>query len=59
MDWMKLGWALLLGAMVLVMLPRVKQMIKHSPKGSTDDWRSAIVPLLMVAGFVVLLIMLV
>lgn len=59
MDWMKIGWALLLGAMVLVLLPRVKHMVKESPKGSADDWRAAIIPLLMVVGFVVLLIMMV
>ena len=43
---------------ILVMLwPRARHMMKHSPKGSSSDWISALIPLLAVIGFVVLLIM--
>lgn len=55
--WMKIGSALLLGMMLIVIWPRAKVMIKESPKGSADDWRSVLIPLLLVAGFVILLIM--
>ena len=57
--WMKIGSAILLGMMLLMIWPNAKRMIKESPKGSADDWRSAIIPLVLVALFVVLLIMIV
>jgi hypothetical protein len=55
--WMKIGSALLLGAMLLFIWPRAKVMIKESPKGSTEEWKSALIPLVLVALFVILLIM--
>jgi general stress protein CsbA len=58
-TWMKIGSALLIGMMLVVIFPRVRQSMKESPKGSADDWRSALIPLLLVIGFVVLLIMLI
>ena len=39
MDWMKIGSALFIGAMLVYLLPRAKQMIKQSPKASGEDWR--------------------
>lgn len=57
--WMKIVWAILLGMMIVVLLPRARQMMKHSPKGSASDWKSALIPILLVVGFVVLLMMLV
>ncbi|NOR51966.1 MAG: hypothetical protein GQ470_05045 [Gammaproteobacteria bacterium] len=59
MDWMKIGSALLLLMMLLFLWPRAKQMIKESPKGGSDDWKAAIIPLLAVIGFVILLVMMV
>jgi hypothetical protein len=55
--WMKIGSALLLGTMLLILWPRAKVMIKESPKGSADEWKSALIPLLLVAAFIVLLIL--
>jgi len=55
--WMKIGSALLIGAMLLILWPRARVMLKESPKGSAEEWKSALIPLLLVAGFVVLLIM--
>lgn len=54
--WMKIGWALLLGAMLVMMWPRARIMMKEGRKGSTSEWKSALIPLLLVIGFVVLLI---
>lgn len=59
MDWMKIGSALLLGLMLVILFPRAKQMLKESPKGTGDDWRGFLIPIALVAGFVVLLIMMV
>ena len=55
--WMKIGSALLLGMMLMMIWPRARQMIKESPKGSSEDWKGAIIPLVLVALFIVLLIM--
>jgi len=59
MDWMKIGSALLLGLMLVILFPRAKQMLKESPKGTGDDWRGFLIPIALVAGLVVLLIMMV
>ena len=56
MDWMKITSALVLGAMLVYLFPRAKLMMKHSPKGSSEDWRSVLIPLLGVILFVILLI---
>lgn len=55
--WLKVGSALLLGMMLLMIWPRARTMIKESPKGSAEDWKSALIPLLLVAGFIILLIL--
>ena len=55
MDWMKILSALFLGIMLIWLLPRAKHVIKNSPKGTADDWKSAIFPLLMVVLFVLFL----
>ena len=59
MDWMKIGSALLLVLMLVVLFPRAKQMLTESPKGSSADWRAFLIPMALVVGFVVLLIMMV
>lgn len=59
MDWMKIGWALLLLAMIAVIFPRAKHMLTNSPKAEKGDWMSVALPILAVVGFVILLIMLV
>lgn len=55
--WMKIGSALLLVAMLAMIWPRAKVMMSEGPKGSSSDWRSLLLPLLAVVGFVALLIM--
>jgi len=57
--WMKILSAVLLVMMLVYLFPRAKQMITESPKGSSEDWVSAMIPLALVAGFVILLIALV
>ena len=59
MDWMKIGSAILLIAMLFYMWPRAKHMLANSPKAEAGDWKSAILPLLLVVGFVLLLVALV
>jgi hypothetical protein len=59
MDWLKIAGAVLLVAMFFMILPSAKRMVKESPKGSTSDWMGYIVPMVVVALFIVLLITLV
>jgi len=57
MDWTKIFSALLLGAMILFLWPRAKNMLKHSPKAESGDWQAVLVPIAFVVGFVILLMM--
>ncbi|PVV05980.1 MAG: hypothetical protein B6D77_17075 [gamma proteobacterium symbiont of Ctena orbiculata] len=59
MDWTKIIWALLLGAMILFLWPRAKHMLKNSPKAEKGDWQAVLMPMAFVIGFVILLIMMV
>lgn len=59
MDWMKIGSALLLIAMMIYIWPAAKHMLTNSPKAEKGDWQAAVVPILAVVGFVILLISLV
>lgn len=59
MDWTKIIWALLLGAMILFLWPRAKDMLKNSPKAEKGDWQAVVLPMAFVIGFVILLIMMV
>ena len=59
MDWQEVLWALVLGAMLVVLFPRARQMLKESPEGSGSDWMAALIPLALVGAFIVLLVMLV
>jgi len=56
MDWLKIGSALLLVAMIVFMWPRMKHAVANTPKGSMNDWMGFIVPLAAVIGFIILLI---
>jgi hypothetical protein len=55
-DWLKIGSALLLIAMLFMIFPRAREVIKNSPKGSTKDWMGYILPMGVVILFVILLI---
>ena len=57
--WMKIGSAILLIAMLAILFPQARRMIKESPKGSAGDWVSALIPIGLVAAFVVFLVMIV
>lgn len=59
MDWMKIGSAILLGAMLIFMWPRAKHMIENSPKGSSNDWLGFAMVIAAIALFVYLLTLMV
>jgi hypothetical protein len=53
--WMKIGSAILIGMMLVVLFPSAKRMLKESPQANSSQWMSALIPLGLVVGFVVLL----
>jgi hypothetical protein len=59
MNWVSIGSAALMIAMLIFIFPRMRQAMKESPKGTSDDWKSFMIPLAGVIAFVVFLIMMV
>ncbi|WP_297529238.1 hypothetical protein [Thiohalobacter sp.] len=57
--WLKIGSALLMGLMVILLWPRAMELLRNGPRGTAEDWKAALVPLALVVGFVVLLILMV
>lgn len=57
--WMKIGSAVLLVAMLVILIPRAKQMLTESPKGTTPQWISFLIPIGIVVLFVLLLMQMV
>jgi hypothetical protein len=57
--WWKIGSAVLLIAMLAVMIPRARQMLKESPKGTTSQWISFVIPVGVVVLFVLFLMQMV
>ena len=59
MDWIKLFSALLIVAWLIFIWPQAKRWLREGRRAEAGDWPAAILPLLLVAGFVALLVMLV
>ena len=59
MDWMQIGAALLIGAMLVFLIPRLPAILRATPKASGSQWLAAIIPIVMVGAFVFLLMKLV
>ena len=59
MDWIQIGSALMLVAMLFMIFPRAKAAITNSPKGTSGDWMGFVVPMAAVVLFIVILISLV
>lgn len=55
-TWMKVSYALILGAMLFYLWPRAKAMMNNSPKAKKGDWNSVLLPLVGIVLFVVFLI---
>ena len=59
MDWIKVAYAAIFIMMIVFLLPRAREMLKNSPKGSNADWMGAAIPIAAVIGFIVLLVLMV
>ncbi len=56
---LQIASAVLVVMMLVVLWPAARHWMKNSPQAQPGDWQAALVPLLLVAGFVMLLIWLV
>ena len=57
--WMKIGSAVLLVAILVMIIPRARQMVTESPKGTPAQWVSFLIPIAVVVLFVLLLMQMV
>lgn len=57
--WLKILTAVVLGYMAIRLWPAASHMLKHGPQGSSADWKSALLPIIAVIGFVLFLILMV
>ena len=56
MDWMKIAAAGGLVLMLVLLIPRAKDVFANTPKASGSDWQAAILPIFVVMGFVAFLL---
>lgn len=56
MELMDIASALLLAALIVFFWPRARAAMKDAPAATGSDWRSVLLPILVVVGFVLLLI---
>jgi hypothetical protein len=59
MEWMKIFSALALVMFIVYLFPRARDMMKNTPKGSSSDWMSFVIPIIAIVLFIMLLIQLV
>ena len=59
MDWMQIGAALLIGAILVFLAPRLPGILRATPKASGRQWLAAIIPIALVGAFVFVLMKLV
>ena len=57
--WLQIASAAMVLLMLYFLYPAAKHWLKNGPRAESGDWSAVIVPLLLVAGFVALMVMLV
>ncbi len=57
MGWEKIGVLILAGLLIVFWGPRALRAAKQAPKGTAEDWKSFLIPILLIVVFVILLIM--
>lgn len=57
--WLQIASAALVVLMLVFLYPAAKHWLHNSPKAEPGDWRAVVIPLLLVASFVALMIMMV
>ena len=59
MDWIKIFSAMVLVMMLVAIWPSARYWLKNSPKASSQQWMTALIPIGVVGLFIVLLVSLV
>lgn len=54
--WLQIASAVVVGMMLFFLYPTAKHWLKNGPKAEKGDWGAALLPLLLVVGFVILLV---
>jgi len=57
MGWEKIGVLVLAAVLLIFWGPRALRAAKNSPKGTAEDWKGFLIPILLVVLFVIVLIM--
>lgn len=55
MDWYKILLAITLLGMIVLIFPRMLDSVRNSPKGTAEDWKMFLLPLVGVVLFIALL----
>lgn len=55
MDWYKILSAVALLGMIVFLFPRMREAVNNSPKGSSEDWKMVLLPLVGVGLFIAFL----
>ncbi len=58
-NWVQIGYAVMIAAMIAYLWPNAKRMWKESPKASSSDWHGLAIPLIAIILFIMLLIQIV
>ncbi len=59
MDWIQIGAAIFLGAMLIFIFPSMRHAVKNAPKGSNKDWLNYLMIMVVVGLFIMFLIQMV
>ena len=52
MDWLKIGYAVLIVALIAFIFPAARYWLKHSPSAKQGDWQAFLLPIGLVVLFV-------
>lgn len=59
MDWMEIVSAFALVMFIIILLPATRDMMRNSSKGTSADWMSFVIPVVVIFLFIMLLVKLV
>lgn len=57
MGWEKIGVLILAAVLIIFWGPSALRAARNAPKGTAEDWKGFLIPIVLVVLFVILLIM--
>ena len=52
MDWLKIGYAILIVALIIFIFPAARYWLKNSPNAKQGDWQAFLLPIGLIILFV-------